>query len=259
MRKIIFLLFLISFSFVSKAQESKKQRKSEKRARIDSLIKNEEEGVIAYHKSFSFGAKLINDGYGIFFEWGRAKSIKKSLLFQLEIAERKAPKEDKQSNPFVNSIPFIYGKENYVYPVKLGVQQQILLGNKSNKNGVSVTGNFGGGISLSVLRPYYLEVQKGNDYVYVKYNSPDSSLFLNGPILGGPTFGKGWSDLSVKPGLYAKTSLRFDYGRYNEIISAIEVGITGEYYAQKIPILIQNPEKQFFFGGYVSIIFGKRK
>ena len=259
MRKIIFLIFIIATSFGASAQKTKKQRQQEKRAHIDNLIKEEEEGVIAYKKSFVFGAKLINDGYGVFFELGRASSVKKSILYQLEISERKNVKEDKQSNPFANTIPFIYGKQNFFYPVKLGVQQQILLGNKSNKNGVSITGNYGGGLSLAMLRPYYIQVEKGNDLVFVKYNSPDSSLFLNGPFVGGPTFGKGWSDITVTPGLYAKTSVRFDYGSYNEIVSAVEVGMTGELYSKKIPILLRVPQKQFVFSAYVAICFGKRK
>ncbi|MEP7231299.1 MAG: hypothetical protein ABI691_13655 [Ginsengibacter sp.] len=259
MRRILLLILIVPITLAASAQKQKKQRQAEKRAHINNLIKQEEEGVISYRKSFVFGAKLINDGYGVFFELGRASSVKKSLLYQLEIGERKHIKEDKQSNPFINSIPFIYGKENFFYPTKLGVQQQILLGNKSNKNGVSVTANYGGGISMALLRPYYLQVQKGNDLIYVKYNSPDSSLFLNGPIYGGPTFGKGWSDLTVTPGLYAKTALRFDYGAYNEIVSAIEVGITGEYYTKEIPILLQNPRRKFFFSAYFSVLFGKRK
>ena len=258
MRKIILLICILSAAIGASAQKSKKQRQQEKRAHINSLIREEEEGVIAYKKSFVFGAKLVSDGYGVFFELGRASSIRKSLLYQLEISERKNVKEDKQSYPFLNSIPFIYGKENFFYPVKLGVQQQILLGNKSNKNGVSITGNYGGGVSLGLLRPYYVQVQKGNDIVYVKYNSPDSTDFLNAPI-AGPTFGKGWSELTVTPGLYGKAAVRFDYGAYNEIVSAIEVGITGEFYTRKIPILTQIPQKQFFFSAYFSILFGKRK
>ena len=101
MRKIIFLIFIIAASFGAFAQKSKKQRQQEKRAHINNLIKEEEEGVIAYKKSFVFGAKLISDGYGVFFELGRASSVKKSLLYQLEISERKNVKEDKQSNPYV--------------------------------------------------------------------------------------------------------------------------------------------------------------
>ncbi len=258
MRKIVLLICIVAVSQGVSAQKSKKQRQQEKRAHINNLIREEEEGVIAYKKSFVFGAKLISDGYGVFFELGRASSVKKSILYQLELSERKDVKEDKQSNPFVNSIPFIYGKENFFYPVKLGVQQQILLGNKSNKNGVSITGNYGGGVSLGLLRPYYVQVQRGNELVYVKYNSADSVDFLSQPF-AGPTFGKGWSEITVTPGLYGKAALRFDYGAYNEIVSAIEVGITGEFYSKKIPILTQISQKQFFFSAYFSVLFGKRK
>lgn len=259
MRKLIFLLLMISVSAAAIGQETRQERQAEKRAKINTMSKEEEEGVIAYRKSFLFGLKLINDGYGAFFELGRASSVKKATLYQLEISERKAAKEDKQSNPYVNSIPLIYGKENYFYPVKLGVQHQRLLGNKSNKNGVSVTGNYGGGVAVAFLRPYYVEVQNGNNIEYVKYTPADSSLFLNGPFYSGPTFGKGWSDMTVTPGLYAKTAVRFDYGRYNEIISAIEVGVSGEYYSKKVPIMVLNPARSFFFSGYVSILFGRRK
>ena len=258
MPKIFCLILLVSISHFASAQKNKKQRQAEKRALINDMIKQEEEGVIIYTTSFAAGGKLASDGYGIFFELGKARSVKQSVLFQLDISEKKHIKEDKQSNPFINSIPFIYGKQNFFYPVKIGVQNQLLIGNKSNKNGVSVTANFGGGLSLGLLRPYYLQVQKGNDLSYVKYNSPDSFLFLNGPVYGGPTFGRGWSEMTITPGVYGKTAFRFDYGAYNEIISAIEVGLTGEYYTKKIPILIGVDQKQFFFSAYAAIIFGKR-
>jgi hypothetical protein len=258
MRKLIFFLLILFFTVSCFAQSKKKQRQEEKREHINSLIRQEEEGVITYKKSFLFGAKLITDGYGAFFELGRASSIKKSMLYQLEISERKDKKEEKVSY-YANTVPYIYGKINFFYPVKLGVQQQILLGNKSNKNGVSVTANYGGGISAGLLRPYYVQVQQGNQINYIKYNSADSAAFLTSKIFGGPSFGKGWSDMTVVPGLYAKAAVRFDYGSYNEVISAIEVGVTGDYYTKKVPLLAYNPEKQFFFSGYVSILFGKRK
>lgn len=259
MRRIFLVLLTVSFAFHSYAQNSRKDKREEKRARINQLIKEQEEGVIAYRKSFLFGGKLATDGYGIFFELGRASSIKKAMLYQLEISERKHPKEEKQSSIYSNSVPFIYGKENFFYPVKLGVQQQMLLGNKSNKNGVAITANYGGGIALAFLRPYYVQAQKGNGIEYVKYNSPDSLLFLSNQIFGGPSFSKGWSDMKVTPGLYLKAGVRFDYGTFNELISAIEVGVTADYYSKKIPQLVYNPERRFFFGGYVAVMFGKRK
>ncbi len=259
MQKILLILIPVLLTFSASSQTRKKDKQEEKRNHRNSLIRQEEEGVIAYKKSLLFGAKLTSDGYGVFFELGRASSIKKSILYQLEITERKSNKEEKLSNLIYNSSPFVFGKINYFYPVKLGLQQQILLGNKSNKNGVSITGNYGGGLSAALLRPYYVQVQQGNQLVFIKYNSADSSEFLSNNIFGGPTFSKGWSDLTVTPGVYAKAAVRFDYGAYNEVISAIEVGITGEYYSKKIPQMVYNKEKQFFFGAYFSILFGRRK
>ncbi len=262
MKKILFVLAALSFSFGVLAQEkpnAKKAKKEEKRKRIDALIKQEEEGVIAYKKQSAFAVKLTSDGYGAFFEIGRAKSVKKAILYQIEISERKHQKEEKQTNPSSPTAPLIYGKLNYFYPVKLGIQQQILLGNKSNKNGVSVSGNLGGGICIGFLRPYEVEVDKAGQKTFVRYDSPDSLLFVNGPYYGGPNFGTGWNHLKITPGIYIKPALRFDYGKLNEIVSALEVGLNAEFYSKKIPQMLRNKQKQFFFSAYMAILFGKRK
>lgn len=263
MKQLLFFLTVVTISFSAIAQEknntAKKTRKEEKRVRVNAQIKAEEEGVIANKKHYAFGIKLISDGYGFFFEKGYAKSVKKTTIFQFEISERKHQKEDKQSNPNAPTSPIIYGKLNYFYPVKLGVQKQFLLGNKSNKNGVSITGNIGGGISLGLLRAYEVEVDKAGERTYVRYDSPDSSLFISGPYYGGPNLGTGWNHLKLTPGLYLKPALRFDYGRYNDLVSAIEVGLTGEFYSKKIPQMLYNKEKQFFFTAYFTLMFGKRK
>ena len=139
MRKIFFIFLAVAATTSFFGQQTKKEKKEEHRKKINALIKQEEEGVITYSKHTVFGFKLTNDGYGAFMEVGRAQSIKKSLLFQLDISERKHNKEDKQTNPSYAGPSLIFGKINFFYPVKLGVQQQILLGNKSNKNGVSIT------------------------------------------------------------------------------------------------------------------------
>jgi hypothetical protein len=65
--------------------------------------------------------------------------------------------------------------------------------------------------------------------------------------------------MEVVPGAYVKTGLRFDYGKYNEMISALEVGITGEFYSKKVPQMIYIEQKQFFLSAYVTLMFGRRK
>jgi len=282
MRKLFFICLAVVATSPSWAQMTKKEKRDERKQRINALIKQEEEGVIAYHKHTAFGFKLTSDGYGGFLEVGRANSIKKALLFQLDISERKHAKEDKQTNISIPTSPFIYGKINYLYPVKLGVQQQILLGNKTNRNGVSVSGNFGGGISLMLKRPYNLEINdklKGGRK-FIRFESSDSTLVSTSTVpptyeadnvlftdnnsleelqVSGSGLGKGWGQIKVTPGLYAKAALRFDYGKYNEMLDAIEVALTGEFYSKKVPQLVFSNEKQFFISAQVAIMFGKRR
>ena len=266
MKKIfscIFLLLIISFGL--KAQnpnQNKKSKREEKKKKINAIIKQEEEGIIHYKTHWAGGFKLMNDGYGGFLEYAKAQSVKKSLLFQFEIDERKHSKELKLNSDYPNTSPLIFGKINFFYPVKLGVQKQYLLGNKGNRNGVAISCNFGGGVSLGLLRPYLYQVLLGDtatsffssDQVFY-----DTTSTGQNSLIGGPGLSQGWSKLKMTPGIYAKSALRFDYGRYNEIISAIEIGASVEYYAKKIPQMIEIKQNQMFLGLYVSLVFGNRK
>jgi hypothetical protein len=262
MKKIIFSLIIFLVSFCAFAQEraktSKEIRKDKRKERITMLETREEEGVIAYRKHSLIGLKLTNDGYGGFIEIGRAKTVRKALLFQLDISERKHPKEVKQFN-LNGAGPYVYGKVNFMYPVKIGVQQQYLLGNKGNKNGVSISANVGGGLSIALLRPYLLLFEDSIKKQFYAGLKEDTSRFLSTSNIAGPSLGTGFNKLQVNPGAYVKGAIRFDYGKYNEVVSAIEVGITAEFYSKKIQQMVFSKDNNFFFSAYFSILFGKRK
>ncbi len=265
MKKLFLILFgsIISLSVFAQSDSlnARQTKKQERRDRIESIIKQEEEGVISYTRHTAFGAKLTTDGYGAFLEIGRAKSIKKGFLFQLDISERKHRKEEKQQVNFNTTAPIIFGKINFFYPIKLGVQQQFTMGNKGNKNGVSITGNLGGGVIMGLLRPYQIQIDStgGGDRSWISYEKNPDDYFKTNYYIGGPTLFKGWNNLKVIPGVYVKPAVRFDYGKYNEMITALEVGLTAEFYSKKIPQMIFQKQEQFFFSAYVAIVFGRRK
>jgi len=260
MMGVLVLLLTQSVSAQQEAKSKKQIRREQREEKMNKMARQEEEGVIGYSRHLVFGFKLTTDGYGGLVEIARAQSVKRATLYQLEITERKTAKEEKLQNPYFNTTPFILGKINFVYPVKLGLQKQFLLGNKGNKNGVSITGNIGGGIAMSLLRPYQVEVADTTTggTKFVSYES-DSSTYFTHQIVSGPGFGRGWGQVKVVPGAYVKSGVRFDYGKYNEMVSAIEVGLSAEFYSKKIPQMIYQKYQQFFFSGYVAIVFGKRK
>jgi hypothetical protein len=238
------------------------QKVYERNQRISELIRREEEGVLVYNKQFAFGIKLNSDGYGLSYEIGWMKSLRWTNLLQIELNEKKSPKEYKESvsdNPYTSGTSFIYGKQNYFYQLKVGFGQQYMIGGKGNKNGVAVSGIYAGGLSLGVLRPYYVQTTNNLGQIEnIKYSGGDSANFLYN-VYGGTGLGTGWNELSLKPGIHGKLALRFDYGRYNEVLSAIEVGMNAEYYFSQVPIMVIAPNHSFFLNGYISILFGKRK
>lgn len=121
-------------------------------------------------------------------------------------------------------------------------------------------GIYQGGLSLGLLRPYYLDINDPNNTQRaVKYDSKDSTAFLFGNIIGSSGLGKGWNELKLKPGIFLKTALRFDFGRYNEMVQALQIGLSAEAYSSKIPQLVYTKQKQIFFQGHIAFVFGKRK
>jgi hypothetical protein len=267
--KKLFLSILTLVIFVSLhaqdsssvSQQAPRSKKTAKKERIQNLMKMEEEGDLIFNKHFVFGIKLATDGYGLYFEKGKFKTPRRTLLYQFELNEKKSNKEHKiTTSPdgfnYSSVVPY---KLNNFYIFKAAIGEERLIGGKGNKNGVSVTALYSGGVSVGLLKPYYVNVQNQAGDTYHKTFDQLQHDTTPEVVTGAAGFTVGWGHLSVKPGLNAKTAMRFDYGRLNQTISAIEVGLTGEYFFGKIPQVTLVPQKSFFFNAYVCLLFGSRK
>jgi len=243
-------------------QPQYRDKKSAKRERINNMLKMEEEGELIFNKHSIFGIRLFTDGYGISYEKGKFITNSKTRILQFELNEKKSPKDHKVATGYFNGYNFnsvVIGKLNNLYEFKASIGQQFLVGGKGNKNGVAVTALYTGGLSLGILKPYYYDVATAdNDEIRLKYPQILDSDFTQS-ITGASGFTYGWNQASVRGGLNAKLGMRFDYGRFNQSITAIETGITGEYYFGSVPLMWGVKEKHFFFNAFVSIMFGKRK
>ncbi len=236
-------------------------KKAAKKQRINNMLRMEEEGELIFNKQSAFGIKLATDGYGISYEKGKFKTVNRTFLIQFELNEKKSPKDHKVAAAGYNGYNFnsvVVGKLNNFYEFKVAAGNQYLIGGKGNKNGVAVTALVTGGLSLAILKRYYVDVY--NPRTNADFKSTYPTIIDSGYIeYGSSGFFSGWNDVTVKPGLNAKTALRFDYGRFNTTLTAIEVGLTGEYYFSKIPMVYLVPQQNFFFNAYLMILFGKRK
>lgn len=241
-------------------REEKRERKNERRERIDELARQEEEGEIIYNKQSVFSLKLATDGYGLGYEFGKFRSSRKSILFGFELSEKKHPKEKREGffdagGLRVNYLTF--GKTNTFYQARLGAAMQQVIGAKGNKNGVSVSAVYGGGLALGMVKPYIIEAENmEGERIPSRYPTIIDSNYLEVKAKG---IAGGWNELKIRPGVYAKAAMRFDYGRLNETVTAVEVGLSAEYYPNGISQMLYNKDRQLFFNAYLAILLGRRK
>jgi hypothetical protein len=245
-------------------------RQQQKRNKMNNSLRMEEEGDLIFNRQNVFGIHLASDGYGISYEKGYFRTPTRTVIYDFELNEKHSPKEHHISATtdafdFSSIVPY---KANNFYEFKASIGQQILIGGKGNKNGVAVTALYAGGITIGMLKPYYLDISNtisgaSNQQTYAQFANDSTT---GDEISGAAGFLIGWNELTVKPGLNAKQGMRFDYGRLNQTVAAIEVGLTEEFFSGKMPIMWDppglsnsSPPKQFFFNAYVAILFGNRK
>lgn len=272
-KHLLFLICATAIFQVSMAQripdprlERKFKEKAAKRERINEILRHEEEGNAFFSKHTLFGFSMNHDGYSMLFEKGKSKKPYNTTIFQFELSEKQHVKEQKQTNVaesfgfFFFNRPFVYAKQNIFYQAKLGTGKQIMIGGKGNKNGVGVYAVFLGGFTAGLTRPYYVDLYDDVEVVKMKYTEENRDFFLDPTrIVGGAGLKKGWNEMKFVPGVYAKTGLRFDWGRFNQVVSALEFGFGFDYYTQKVVQMVDIEGRSFFPTGYVGLVFGNRK
>ena len=228
-------------------------------------------GVI-YNHELSGGIIVHTAGWGIFLDVGKRQELKKKTIYEFEFTQLHHPKEVKQTIDFgfsffgINSPkPFIYGKQNNFYLLNSSIGRQFMITERASHKGVEVGIKIVGGLSLGLLKPYYLDllypVDNSSTYRIVseRYSAENAPKFLDWfSIYGGSGFGYGIGQIKFIPGLHLKSGLAFDWAAYDDFIKSLEVGIIFDAYYKEIPIMVLEKNQQFFPNLYVSLQFGKK-
>jgi len=225
-------------------------------------------------QEFSMGARLNTDGWSAFAERGFINQYKNKTQFVwFEISEKNHPKEVKQLNEIFGTLnpnqpaplPFKYGKINNFYQMKAGYGQKKVLTGRLDKKSIIVSWVYGGGLSIGFQKPYHLDilVPEGNNVFtrqVVDYYDMDTRAFFNNEnlIVGGTYFTEGIGNLSIVPGVLAKSGFYFDYAPNRKSLLGIEIGTSLELYPRDIPLMANTDNNFYFFNFYLDVRFGKR-
>ncbi|HPS46154.1 MAG TPA: hypothetical protein PKZ21_03200 [Bacteroidales bacterium] len=218
------------------------------------LLRKEKSGFIEIHTS----------GFGLGYRNGKHLTGYKKRMFEVELTGMKHPKEIKIINPIlISAKPYFYGKQNSLFIIRGGYGRQRIINSKPYWGGVEIRYFYYGGVSLGLLKPVYLYIAHdtivGNlHYFTTTIEKYDPDIHSEDVIYGRAPFLKGFGRIQPVPGIYFKTGLNFEYGDSYEILKAIEMGVTGEFFIKKPPLMAYNSNKNYFFSLFLSFHFGTR-
>lgn len=259
---VILFLFPATLSFGQKSFQPKQ-------------VEFEWKGIV-YRKEATANFTLHTNGYTLAYNSGKIKTYYKTNYYHIELGTMSDPREQKQNKNIPLSFnkvsqSFRFGKQNNMYVIRAGKGVKRLITDKAKRKGVAIGYNYEAGPAIAILRPYYLELiynfeQNGQFYNELrseKYSEENAAKFLDyNSIFGGAPGSRGWSEISVVPGVQGKLGMFFSLGAFEEYAKAIEVGIMGDLYIRRIPVMVETESissKPYFINFYLSLEFGKRK
>lgn len=254
------ILHIITFVIFSSALFA--QRKSNTFTATDS--KN-----AIYKHEWSMGGRFHTNGFSAFFERAWIKNIWKSNLLHVNYFHYKDLKEQRQKSIYIiNGVQkrFIYGKQNNYFNLNVSYGQRKVLAERADINGVKVSMVYMGGVSLGLLKPYFLEFirRTGDSFeTFVEpYNGANDSIFLDNTdqsiIVGRGGIQYGFGDIIPLPAIHGKFGFQFDWGKNPNLVNAIQLGVQLDVHYRNIPIMITERNRPFIFNLYLGYQIGKR-
>ena len=211
---------------------------------------------IFWRNERSGGLLLNSDGWSVLYRELRQTQPTQRWFLEGGLGTFKHPKEIKLSNyVFQGPGTFVFGKLNSVWTLTAGGGFHQELFEKRDLGGVSISWFAGGGVAVLFATPIYYKVinYSFDGYYFLteeKFNIDSIHQALD--IYSKASFFKGFNEMKVYPGFYARGGFSFEYSHNDKLTHSIELGASIHGYSKKIPIMATESNKQFFPAFFVS-------
>lgn len=225
---------------------------------------------IVYNRETAFNFRLTtNRGFAAGMEFGRLRTYYRTSYFQIGIGEVKHPKEQRQSPPpnTRSFRPFVFGKQNNLFILRTGWGIKRYYSEKARRKGVAVGMSYSIGPSMGLLKPYYLALAytspddpRNTRVLHQKYSEENAAVFLDQTrILGASPFTRGLGEFTFLPGGNASIAFHMDWGAFDEVVKALEIGLQVDAFPRKAAILVSEENSPLFINFFVNLQLGKRR
>lgn len=212
-----------------------------------------------YQSEFTWGINKNTYGGligGLVFKKARKISDRVLVTYGLELMNLKHPQEIRRTSEIGNF--FIYGKSNYLYPIRLQYGRDFIFFKKAPQQGVEIKVVFAGGPSIGVVAPYYVEYAPDDSSLDFKRAQWNESIPSN-KIYGTGRLFEGLGESKITMGLNAKAALNFELGTIKSQVTGFEAGFLLDAYASKIILVPSAKNYSTFPILFISLFYGGRR
>jgi len=228
---------------------------------------------IVYQQEWFVSATAHTAGLSLSFSKGVLKNYYTTNYRRFEFGYVRHPKEFRQSlqtgtggvQIFVPGSSYVYGKQNSFLYLSGLIGKKRYLSEKTKRKGISVGYSYEFGPSLGILKPYYLDINRDNEFtglpelVELSYTEEIEDLFLDrSAIRGHSGFFRGISELDFTVGAQARAAIHLAPGAYESFVRALDVGVLVQAYTTRVPIMVLEDNKFVFVNLFLSFHFGRR-
>jgi len=208
----------------------------------------------------SIGIKLNSNGFGAVYSFQQRKHYRMRRVVEAEYNYVKDIKEVKVINEqfqLLNRKGFVFGKLFSVHNLKAGYGYSRMIFEKRDNNSVSIHLLGTIGLSINICKPIYYEKYNLEDkeIIYEKFDA--EHLDDNYNIIGKGPITLGLNEIKIRPGIYAKFGLEFDFSQDIMQTSVLSAGGVIEGLFPKIEIMAGNG-RYIMPSLYVMYSFGKK-
>lgn len=229
----------------------------------------------SYSREFTYGINFNSNGGligGLMIKQVYHLNGKWYHFWGLEGVEVKHPKETRYQNPRSGGS-YIRGKSNYLFVLRPQYGREYTFFKKAAESGVQVNGIIAAGPSIGFLAPYYIEFDYSNygnnwnlqgplDIRTEQFDPDKHEKRIDNPdlrTLNGVGVFQGLSEPNLRFGGNIKAGVSFEYGRYMESVTGIEVGVLYEAFAGDLTMIPAGENRRHFTSFYLTLYYGHRR
>lgn len=220
----------------------------------------DEQQKIFFRNERSFGILLNTNGMGISYRDARRINFLNKRYIEVEAGSLRHPKEYRQSSYYNQAGSFVFGKLNSVFYLRASIGKQHEMFKKADLGGVAVRYFYSAGPALAVYKPVYYRILRPLTLDLTQFEIVEEKfdVTIHQPydIYSRASFFKGFGEMKVQPGIFAKGGFNFEYSKEEKMIHAIEIGAQINGFLKEIPIMATADNKSIFFSLFASYRFG---